>query len=89
MVKIGREPKHSLAVTIPRKICKALHIEKGGVLYFKLEENRFVVSKENRILGGSTESNKHDTVTVESVNQVTKEKENVIMGGISLADLQY
>ncbi|MDE1862093.1 MAG: AbrB/MazE/SpoVT family DNA-binding domain-containing protein [Thaumarchaeota archaeon] len=89
VMKMGHEPQHSLMVTIPRKICKILQIEKGTILYFKLEENRFVVSKDRKFLECSPEDIHDDTATIESLNQITKEKRNVIMDGISLADLQY
>ena len=47
---MGREPRHSLMVTIPRKICRELNIEKGTKLYFKKYNDRFIVSKETRFL---------------------------------------
>lgn len=90
VVKIGREPRHSLMVTIPKKICDALQIEKGTRLYFKLEENRFVVSKDDKFLNGSKEGSNSDTMTIETASEVTKEKEkDVTVDGISLSDLQY
>ncbi len=91
VMKMGRKPKHSFMVTIPRKICNILQIKKGTKLYFKLEGNRFVVSKDSKFLDGITESNNDDTVTIEAVNHATKEKErrDIISDGISLADLQY
>ncbi|MDE1861990.1 MAG: AbrB/MazE/SpoVT family DNA-binding domain-containing protein [Thaumarchaeota archaeon] len=84
VVKIGREPKHSLVVTIPRKICKVLQIEKGTKIYFKLDEDHFIVSKDSKFLEGYLQYMKMVT-PVDS----KKEKEGVIAGGISLADLQY
>lgn len=89
VMKIGREPQHSLMVTIPRKICKYLQIEKGTRLYFKLEENRFVVSKEIKFLGNITENSNDSTVRVNSSDQTKKEREDITVQGISLADLQY
>ncbi|MGH2613085.1 MAG: AbrB/MazE/SpoVT family DNA-binding domain-containing protein, partial [Rhabdochlamydiaceae bacterium] len=50
VMKMGHEPQHSLMVTIPRKICTELQIGKGTNLYFKLEGNRFVVSKDTKFL---------------------------------------
>ncbi len=84
VMKMGREPRHSLMVTIPRKICKSLQIGKGTVLYFKLEENCFIVSQDLKLLENNSQYVKTD-ISVES----KKEGENVITGGISLADLQY
>ena len=90
VMRMGREPEHSLMVTIPRKICTELQIGKGTMLYFKLEENCFVVSKDSKFLDGITENNNGDTDTIEAANHVTKEKEkDIIIDGISLADLQY
>ncbi|MDE1816789.1 MAG: AbrB/MazE/SpoVT family DNA-binding domain-containing protein [Thaumarchaeota archaeon] len=89
VMKMGQEPQHSLMVTIPRKICNALQIEKGNMLYFKLEENHFVVSKDSKFLECSTENSNDDTVTIGIQNHTTKEKENIIVKGISLANLQY
>jgi bifunctional DNA-binding transcriptional regulator/antitoxin component of YhaV-PrlF toxin-antitoxin module len=91
VMKIGHEPRHSFMVTIPRNICNVLQIEKGTRLYFKLEENRFVVSKDIKFLDSITESSNDDTVTVKSANEITKEKErnDIILDRISLADLQY
>ena len=90
VMKMGREPKHSFMVTIPRDICNILQIEKGIRLYFKLEENRFVISKDIKFLDGITESS-NDENTVKTANEITKEKErnDIIADGISLADLQY
>lgn len=86
VVKMGRESKHSLMVTIPRKICIELQIEKGTKIYFKLETNRFVVSKDDKFL--ESRDGNDNTTTIESVVS-TKEKKDVIVDGISLADLQY
>lgn len=86
---MGQDPQHSLMVTIPRKICNTLQIEKGTMLYFKLEENRFVVTKNSKFLECSTENSNDDTVTIGIQNNITKEKKDVIVKGISLADLQY
>ncbi|MGB9003109.1 MAG: hypothetical protein WCC52_04820 [Nitrosotalea sp.] len=88
VMKMGREPRHSLMVTIPRKICHELQIEKGTKLYFKLEESKFVVSKDDKFLE-STDSN-DNTITIESTERV-KEKKGVgiSVAGMSLADLQY
>ena len=92
VMKMGREPEHSLTVTIPKKICKSLQIEKGTRLYFKLEENRFVVSKDIKSLDGMTSNDNHTITTIESTKP-TKEngnkKEEVIANGVSLAELQY
>jgi antitoxin component of MazEF toxin-antitoxin module len=78
VLKIGHESSHSLAVTIPAKICKALQIEKGTTLYFKLDGNNVMVSKEKLlgIISNSTESE-------------SKKEEDVRMREISLSDLHY
>ena len=89
VMKMGREPEYSLMVTIPRKICEALQIEKGTRLYFKLEENRFIVSKEERFLWSRTEDNSDGTITDCTSDQTKKEREDVMVHGISLADLGY
>ncbi|MDE1862957.1 MAG: AbrB/MazE/SpoVT family DNA-binding domain-containing protein [Thaumarchaeota archaeon] len=90
VMKMGREPKHSLMVTIPRKICNELQIEKGTRLYFKPEGNHFVVSKDSKFLAIRTENGNDDTTTIDAGNDITKEKKkNVMVHGISLADLQY
>ena len=87
VVKMGREPRHSLMVTIPRKICETLQIEKGTTLYFKLEENSFVVSKDCKFLE-STDNNHADTA-VESMKPAKEKKRDISVAGVSLADLQY
>ena len=84
-----REPKHSLMVTIPRKICEALQIEKGTRLYLKLEDNRFIVSKEERFLWSRTEDNSNGTITNGTSDQTKKERKDITIHGISLADLGY
>jgi antitoxin component of MazEF toxin-antitoxin module len=89
VMRMGREPEHSLIVTIPRKICGALQIEKGTRLYFKLEENRFVVSKEIKSLENVTENRNDSTVTVNSSDQTKKERGDITVQGISLVDLRY
>ena len=89
VMKMGREPEHSLMVTIPRKICEALQIEKGTRLYLKLEENRFIVSKEERFLRSRTEDNSDGTITDGTSDQTKKEREDVTVQGISLGDLRY
>ena len=86
---MGREPKHSLMVTIPRKICEALQIEKGTRLYLKLEDNRFIVSKEERFLWSRTEDNSNGTITNGTSDQTKKERKDITIHGISLADLGY
>jgi antitoxin component of MazEF toxin-antitoxin module len=91
VMKMGREPKHSLMVIIPKRICEKLQIEKGTRLYFKLENCIFAVSKDSKFLDNGTDNN-DDMITIESTNQITKEKENkidAIVDGVSLADLQY
>lgn len=80
VLMIGRESRHSLAVTIPAKICKALKIEKGTVLYFKLEENHLVVSKEKPF-----QTDAADVIKL----QESKKVEDVKLEGISLSDLHY
>ncbi len=88
VVKIGREPRHSLMVTIPREICTELQIGKGTRLYFKLEGCRFVVSKDGKFLE-STDSN-DGTITIESIAPTKEKKEmDISVGGVSLADMQY
>lgn len=91
VMMMGREPQHSLMVIIPRKIWEALQINKGTRLYFKLEDNGFVVSKDSKFLDDSTESSNDDMNTIKAANHMQKEKErrDVIVDGISLADLQY
>ena len=93
VMKMGREPEHSLTVTIPKKICEKLQIEKGTRLYFKLEENRFVVSKDIKSLDGMTSNDNYTITTIESTNPITKEndnkKEEVIVDDVSLVELQY
>lgn len=93
VMKMGREPEHSLMVTIPRKICESLQIEKSTILYFKLEENRFVVSKDIKSLDGTVSNNNYTITTMESANPITKEngnkKEEVMVDGVSLVELQY
>lgn len=93
VMKIGREPEHSLMVTIPKKICESLQIEKGARLYFKLEENRFVVSKDIKSLDNIVSNDNYTITTIEYTNPITKEngnkKEEVIADGVSLAELQY
>lgn len=93
VMKMGHEPEHSFMVTIPKKICESLQIEKGIILYFKLEESRFVVSKDIKSLDGITNNNNYTITTVESANPITKEngnkKKEVMVDGVSLAELQY
>lgn len=86
-MKMGRESRHSLMVTIPREICTELQIGKGTRLYFKLEGCRFVVSKDNKFLE-NTDSN-DSTITIESIEPAKEKKEMDIIAGVSLADLQY
>lgn len=85
VMKMGREPEHSLMVTIPKRICEKLQIEKGTKLYFNLEDCRFVVSKYIKSLDND------DTTTIESIKQTKEEdkKEKIIVDGVSLAELQY
>lgn len=91
-MKMGREPEHSLMITIPKKICESLQIEKGARLYFKLEDGRFVVSKDIKSLDNIV-SNNNGTITAIDSAKSTKEngnkKEEVIADGVSLAELQY
>ncbi|MGI0069565.1 MAG: AbrB/MazE/SpoVT family DNA-binding domain-containing protein, partial [Nitrosopumilaceae archaeon] len=56
VIQLGHESKHSFMVTIPKKICDSLQIEKGTKLYFKLEDCSFVVSKDSKILGNDTDN---------------------------------
>ena len=95
VMKMGREPEHSLMVTIPKRICEKLQIEKGTRLYFKLEGCKFVVSKDSKSLDND-DINNDDTTIIESIKQTKeeshldkKEEEDVIVDGVSLADLQY
>jgi len=95
VMKMGREPEHSLMVTIPKRICEKLQIEKGTRLYFKLEDYKFVVSKDSKSLDND-DINNDDTTIIESIKQTKeeshldkKEEEDVIVDGVSLADLQY
>ncbi len=80
VLRIGHKSRFSLAVTIPSKICKALKIEKGTVLYFKLEGNYLLVSKEKSF---QTE----EACVIEL--QESKKVEDVKVGEISLSDLHY
>jgi bifunctional DNA-binding transcriptional regulator/antitoxin component of YhaV-PrlF toxin-antitoxin module len=94
VIKMGREPEHSFMVTIPKKICEGLQIEKGTRLYFKLEDCKFAVSKNIKSLDDNNDDINNDSIiSIEPANQITKEKEKkkveVIMDGISLVDLQY
>jgi len=92
---MGREPEHSLMVTIPKKIYEKLQIEKGTKLYFKLEDCRFVVSKDIKSLDNDGINNNDDTTIIESIKQtkeeshLDKKEEDVIVDGVSLAELQY
>ena len=95
VMKMGREPEHSLMVTIPKRICEKLQIEKGTRLHFKLEDYKFVVSKDSKSLDND-DINNDDTTIIESIKQTKeeshldkKEEEDVIVDGVSLADLQY
>lgn len=87
VIQLGHESKHSLMVTIPRKICEDLQIEKGIRLYFKLEGSRFVVSKDTKSLDDII-CKDNDTITTTESLKTEKEKK-IIVEGISLADLQY
>lgn len=88
VIKMGRESRHSLMVTIPREICSELQIGKGTKLYFKLEGRRFVVSKDSKFLE-STDSN-DNTITIKSIEPAKEKKEmDISVAGVSLADLQY
>ncbi|MDE1862984.1 MAG: hypothetical protein KGI33_08740 [Thaumarchaeota archaeon] len=89
VMRMGHEPQHTFMVTIPRKICWSLQIEKGTRLYFKLEENRFTVSKEERFLGNRIEDNNDGTITDDTSDQTKEEREDITVHGISLADLGY
>ena len=96
VMKMGREPEHSLMVTIPKKIYEKLQIEKGTKLYFKLEDCRFVVSKDIKSLDNDGINNNDDTTIIESIKQTNEEnqedkkgEEDVIVDGVSLAELQY
>ena len=93
VIRMGREPEHSLTVTIPRKICESLQIEKGARLYFKLEENRFVVSKDIKSLDGAVNNDNCTITAIDFIDKITKEngnkKKEVIADGVSLAKLQY
>lgn len=96
IMKMGREPEHSLMVTIPKRICEKLQIEKGTRLYFKLEDCKFVVSKDIKSLDNYGINNNDDTTIIESIKQTKEEnqedkkgEEDVIVNGVSLADLQY
>ncbi len=93
VMKMGREPEHSLMVTIPKKICESLQIEKGIILYFKLEESKFVVSKDIKSLDNIASNDNGTITTIESTDPITKEngnkKEEVIVDDVSLVELQY
>ena len=88
-MKMGRESRHSLMVTIPREICSELQIGKGTTLYFKLEGCRFVVSKDDKFLE-SIDDNHDGAITIESIEPAKEKKEiDINVGGVSLANLQY
>ncbi|HEX5457140.1 MAG TPA: AbrB/MazE/SpoVT family DNA-binding domain-containing protein [Candidatus Nitrosotalea sp.] len=93
VIKMGREPEHSFMVTIPKKICEKLQIEKGTRLYFKFEDYRFVVSKNIKSLENNDINNNDNITMIESIKQENqeykKEEKEIIMDGVSLADLQY
>jgi antitoxin component of MazEF toxin-antitoxin module len=95
VMKMGSEPEHSLMVTIPKRICEKLQIEKGTRLYFKLEDYRFTVSKDSKFLDNDDINNDDDTTSIEFIkqtkeeNQEDKKEEDVIVDGVSLAELQY
>lgn len=96
VMKMGREPEHSLMVTIPKKICEKLQIEKGTRLYFKLEDYTFVVSKDSKYLDNDDINDDDDVTTIESIKQTKEENQedkkgerDIIVDGMSLADLQY
>jgi bifunctional DNA-binding transcriptional regulator/antitoxin component of YhaV-PrlF toxin-antitoxin module len=96
VMKMGREPEHSLMVTIPKKICEKLQIEKGTRLYFKLEDYKFIVSKDSKSLDNEDINNNDDTTIIESIKQTKGENQedkkgekDIIVDGVSLADLQY
>ena len=89
VMKMGREPEHSLTVTIPKKICEKLQIEKGARLYFKLEENRFVISKDIKSLDNMISSDNGAITIIESTKENGNKKEEVMADGVSLAELQY
>ncbi|MFZ0185092.1 MAG: AbrB/MazE/SpoVT family DNA-binding domain-containing protein [Nitrosotalea sp.] len=96
VMKMGREPEHSLMVTIPKRICEKLQIEKGTKLYFKLEDCKFVVSKDSKYLDNDDINNNDDTTLVEFIKQTKEENQedkkgekDIIVDGVSLAELQY
>ncbi|HET7337280.1 MAG TPA: AbrB/MazE/SpoVT family DNA-binding domain-containing protein [Candidatus Nitrosotalea sp.] len=93
VMRMGREPEHSLTVTIPKKICESLQIEKGTRLYFKLEENRFVVSRDIKSLDGTVSNNNYTNTAIDSMEPITKEngnkKKEIMVDGVSLVELQY
>jgi bifunctional DNA-binding transcriptional regulator/antitoxin component of YhaV-PrlF toxin-antitoxin module len=96
VMKMGREPEHSLMVTIPKRICEKLQIEKGTRLYFKLEDCRFVVSKDIKSLDNDGINNNDDTTIIESIKQTKEENQedkkgekDIIVDDVSLAELQY
>ncbi|WP_166389716.1 AbrB/MazE/SpoVT family DNA-binding domain-containing protein [Candidatus Nitrosotalea sp. TS] len=89
-MRLGHQTRYSLMVTIPKKICKALQIEKNTRLYFKLEGCKFVVSRDIKSLEDAMCNDNNTVETIESTKKEngSKEKE-IIVDGISLADLQY
>jgi antitoxin component of MazEF toxin-antitoxin module len=89
VIQMGYKPKHSFMVTIPRKICESLQIEKGTRLYFKLEGNRFVVSNDIKSLDDIICKDSDSVATIESTKTKKEDKEDIIVDGISLADLRY
>ncbi|MDE1845179.1 MAG: AbrB/MazE/SpoVT family DNA-binding domain-containing protein [Thaumarchaeota archaeon] len=89
VMRMGREPEHSLIVTIPKKICEKLQIEKGARLYFKLEESRFVVSKDIKSLDNMVSNDNGAITIIESTKENGNKKKEVMADGVSLAELQY
>ena len=81
--RLGREPEHSLMVTIPRKICNALKIEKGTKLYFKLEGNNFIVSKDCEPVDTKVEDG-NDAMTETRNVGTTKKMGRLLLGGYRL-----
>lgn len=78
-MRMGREPRHSLMITIPRKICRELNIEKGSKLYFKLDNDRFVVSKESNFLEDAL-VDKERAKSAEATNEKIDSKDTTSLG---------
>lgn len=88
-MQLGSQSRHSLMVTIPKKICESLQIEKGTKLYFKHEGCKITVSKDIKFLEDATYTDNSTVATIESTKKENGKNKEIMVDGISLADLQY